>query len=129
MEAWLAIGLGVAIATVLVFRAIAKRSLLRGRTPLPLEHAYASVKGQVSFEVFREVWSALGKAYGIDPRLLRPTDTFIALGKMDSWRLGKGEDEIEEWLQECGLGTPPRVRNLLEFAQWVQSSAVADTRR
>ncbi len=129
MGLWLAIGLATAIAAVLVFRAFAKRSVLRGRTPLPLEHAYASVKDQVSFEVFSEVWSALGKAYGMDPRLLRPTDTFIALGEMDSWSLGKGEDQIGRWLKERGHGTPPQLRTLLELAQWVQSSAAGGTGR
>jgi hypothetical protein len=118
----LAIGLAVTIAAVVLFKALAKRSALQGRTPLPMEDIYDSVKDQVSFEVFSEVWSVLGKAYSIDPELLRPTDTFVALGRMDSWTLGKGEDDVGKWLKERGIGAPPQPQTLIEFARWVQSS-------
>lgn len=129
MGLWLVIGLAVAIAAVVVFRALAKRSALQGRTPLPLEDIYSSVKDQVSFEVFSEVWSVLGKAYSVDPQLLRPTDTFLALGKIDSWTLGKGEDDVGKWLKERGVGTPPRLQTVLEFARWVQSSLATNAAR
>lgn len=129
MGLWLGIGLAVAIAAVVIFKALAKRSVLQGRTPLALEDIYGSVKDQVSFEIFSEVWSVLGKAYSIDPQLLRPTDTFLALGKMDSWTLGKGEDDVGKWLKERGVGTPPQQQTVLEFARWVQSSLAASATR
>lgn len=122
MGTWFALGVVVAISAVLVFKALAKRSILRGRTPLPLEEIYASVKDDLSYAVFNEVWTVLGKAYSLDPKMLRPMDTFLALGKMDSWTLGKGEDAIGDWLKTRGLGTPPQLHTLLEFAKWVQSS-------
>lgn len=125
MGLWLAIGLATAITAVVLLKALAKRSALQGRTTLPLEDIYGSVKDQVSFEIFREVWSVLGKAYSIDPQLLRPTDTFLALAKVDSWTLGKGDDDVGKWLKERGVGTPPQQQTLLEFASWVQSSLAA----
>jgi hypothetical protein len=127
MGIWVAVVLVCAISAVLIFKVLARRSIFRGRTPLPLEDIHDSVKGDVSFGVFSEVWAALGKAYSVDPMLLRPTDTFQALGKVDSWTLGSGEDAIEDWLRKCGLGTPPQLHTLLEFAMWVQSSRASST--
>src|SRR5882724_5061261 len=129
MGFWLLIGLAVGIAAILIFRGLTKRSAFSGRVPAPLEEVYAPVKDQVSFEVFSEVWSTLGKAYSIDPRLLRPTDTFNTLSKMDSWTLGKGEGDMAKWLEQRGLGTPPRVQTVLELATWVQSSMAGSTPR
>lgn len=129
MELGLAIGLAVAIAAVVIFKALAKRSALQGRTPLRIEDIYGSVKDEVSFEVFSQVWSVIGKAYSIDPQLLRPTDTFLTLGKMDSWTLGKGEDDVEKWLKERGIGLPPQQQTVIEFARWVQSSLAASATR
>ncbi len=107
MGLWLLVGLAGAIVAMLVFKGLARRSIFRGRVALPLAEVHASVKDQVSFEVFNEVWTEVGKAYGIDPRLLRPTDTFADLNKADSWVLGKGEDDLAEWLDKRPLGRPP----------------------
>lgn len=122
MGMWLAIGVVVAVGLVLGFRRLAKRSAFAGRTPVPLEDLYAPVREQVSFEVFRDVWTTLGKAYSIDPQLLRPADAFSTLNRMDSWTLGKGADDIGGWLQKRGLGNPPPLQTVLEFAAWVQKS-------
>ena len=122
MGIWVAGVLVCAISAVLIFKVLAKRSVVRGRTPLPLEDIHSAEKDDVSFEVFSEVWAVLGNAYSVDPMLLRPTDTFQALGKVDSWTLGSGQDAIEDWLKKCGLGAPPQLHTLLEFAKWVQSS-------
>jgi hypothetical protein len=89
MGTWLAIGAVMAVGLVLGFRRLAKRSAFAGRTPVPLGDLYAPVREQVSFEVFRDVWTILGKAYSIDPQLLRPADAFSTLNRMDSWTLGR----------------------------------------
>ncbi len=94
MGLWLLIALAVAIAAILLFRGLARRSAL---------------------------------AYSIDPRLLRPTDTFNALNRMDSWTLGKGEEEIGKWIEHKGLGTPPELHTILALAQWVQFPAPSGT--
>lgn len=103
MGIWVAVILVCAISAVPIFKVLAKRSIFRGRSPLPLKDIHGSVKNDVSFGVFSEVWAALGKAYSVDPLLLRPTDTFQALGEVDSWTLGSGEDAIEDWLGKCGF--------------------------
>jgi hypothetical protein len=127
MGLWLLIAVVVGIAAVLLFRRLTKRSFLAGRVPEPLEVAYASVKDQVSFEVFREVLEAIGKAYGMDPRLIRPTDTFSELGKADSWVLGKGEDDLTAWVDRKGLGRPTRLQTVLDLATWLQRATSPPT--
>jgi hypothetical protein len=122
MGLWLLVGLMAAIVAVLVFRLISKRSVFRGRVAVPLAEVHASVKDQVSFEVFNEVWTEVGKAYGIDPRLIRPTDTFAELSKADSWVLGNGEDELAEWLDSRRLGRPPQLQTILDLATWMRSA-------
>ncbi len=125
MGYWFLIASAVGVVLVIIFQRLSKRSVFAGRMPTPLEEVYSPVKDQVSFEVFSDVWTRVGKAYSVDPRLLRPDDAFSALHKMDSWTLGKAEDNLAEWLNQRGLAAPPRAQTLLEFAKWVQSSAAA----
>jgi hypothetical protein len=127
MGQWLAIVLIVGAAVMLGFRALAKRSFLKQRTPSTLEDLHAPVKDRVSFEIFSELWTTLGKSYGIDPRLVHPTDTFTELSKADSWVLGKGEDDLTEWLDKKGLGRLPRPQTVLDLATWVQTSGASST--
>ncbi|MCC7329704.1 MAG: hypothetical protein IT484_06065 [Gammaproteobacteria bacterium] len=60
-------------------------------------------------------------ATSIDSALLRPEDTFMALGKIDSWMLGEGESRIAEWLGEKGVNRPPQLHSVLDLAKFVQS--------
>lgn len=129
MGAWLAIGLAAAVAAVVIGKSLATKSALRGRTPEPLETLYGPVRDQVSFEIFSEVLSVLGRVYSIDPRLLRPTDTFAALGKIDSWTLGQAEDQVGKWLKEKGVEAPPRLQTVLDLARCVQSSPATNAAR
>lgn len=122
---WLAITVIGGAALVAGFRALSKRSLFKGRSPSSLEELHAQVKDRVSLEVFREVWTALGEAYGVDPRLIRPTDTFAELGKADSWDLGKGEDQLATWVDKRGLERPPKLDTVSDLAAWVEKSAPA----
>lgn len=120
---WLAIAVIGGAILVAGLRVLSKRSFVNGRTPSSLEDLHASVKDRVSFEIFREVWTVLGDAYGVDPRLIRVTDTFAELSKADSWVLGKGEDQIMTWVGKRGLGQPPKLNTVLDFATWVARSA------
>src|SRR5579885_1734256 len=105
--------------------------LCQARPLMSLEELHAPVKDRVSFEVFSEVWTVLGRAYGIDPRLIQPADTFAELSKADSWDLGKGEDALTEWIDQRGLGRPTQQpQTVLDLATWVQQrSALAGAPR
>lgn len=127
MEAWLALGLAVAVVAVASFKVLATRSVLRGRTPESLEQIYDPVKDQVSFETFSEVLSLLGRAYSINPGLLRPTDTFVELGRIDSWTLGKAEDDVGDWLKKKGVEAPPTLISVLDLARCVDRPMDAKT--
>lgn len=122
---WLAIAVVGGAALVAGFRILSKRSFVKDRSPSSLEDLHAQVEDRVSFEVFSEVWTALGEAYGVDPRLIRPTDTFAELGKADSWDLGKGEDRLTAWAGKRGLGRPPELNTVLDLAAWVERSTPA----
>jgi len=41
---------------------------------------------------------------------------------MDSWALDKGADDVGSWLQKRGLGSPPPLQAVLEFATWTEKS-------
>lgn len=88
-----------------------------GFYPLPSE-----VRNRVSAEVFNEVWSKVGDAFSIDPRLVRPDDTLKSLNAIDSWNLGKGGDALSQWLENKQLGKPPALETVLDLALWIEAS-------
>ena len=80
------------------------------------------MKDRVSFEAFSDVWNVIGKSYDLNPQIIRPTDTFHELSKADSWLLGKGEDDLSEWLDRKGIERPPSLHTVLDLATWVQAA-------
>lgn len=123
MGTYLAIGLVLAVAAVLGFKKLARRSLERGRTPAPLVEIHRSIQGEVSIHVFNEVWSKLGESFSIDPRLIRPEDKLKTLTGLDSWDLGHGEDALGQWLAKKTAVRPPLLETVLDLAKWVEASA------
>jgi hypothetical protein len=122
MGIWLAGILVVSVVSVLAFKALARRSHVRGREPQSLADMHSSIKDQVSQEVFNEVWLKIGEAFSIDPRLIRPSDLLRSLSNIDSWDLGEGEDALNLWLDQKHLGTPPPLETVLDLAKWVEAS-------
>ncbi|RDD80255.1 hypothetical protein DVJ77_18290 [Dyella tabacisoli] len=65
------------------------------------------------------VLRAIGESYGLKPEILRLDDPFSALGAIDSWSLGRGQEALEKWLKDNGvlhLKSPPRtIRDLITF--------------
>ncbi|GAB3254613.1 hypothetical protein [Chitinimonas naiadis] len=125
MEAWLLVLFLLCIAAIWLFRAHARKSFLKGREPRQLVEIHAKVQDQVSKEVFNEVWSKVGEAFTIDPRLIEPSDTLKALSSVDSWDLGKGEDALSQWIEQERFGKPPALATVLDLAKWVQTSRLS----
>ncbi|MGN6323981.1 MAG: hypothetical protein ACTHNE_19870 [Dyella sp.] len=108
--------------SILFFRMRARKSFLKGREPKQLKEIYAEIPDQISFSVFNEVWSKVGEAFSIDPRLIKPDDTLKALSSIDSWDLGKGDDALSEWVGRENLGKLPTLTTMLDFAKWIQTT-------
>ena len=120
MGIWLLILFALSAVVILCFRALSRKSFLKGREPKPLVDIHAEVQDQVSVDVFNEVWLKVGEIFAIDPGLIKPTDTLKAFGSVDSWDLGKGEDALGQWIEQERLGTPPTLTTMLDLAKWVQ---------
>lgn len=121
MGMWLVIGLVLATVVVLGSKALTRKAFAKGRAPQSLADMHVTVQGQVSSAVFNEVWSKVGEAFSIDPRLIRPNDTLKSLSSIDSWDLGEGGDALSRWLEREQLGKPPALETMLDLAKWVES--------
>ena len=90
----------IAVAAVLVgaFTFLARRRAVGGRTPMNLEEIHRSVASNVTLDTFTKVFHALGEAYSVDQRLIRPEDSLKKLLDMDSWVLDAGTDKLNRWL-------------------------------
>jgi len=124
----------IACAAVLVFgfRWAAKRRAFRGRAPVSLEELHRSVADRVTPEVFAQVFRALGEAYSVDPRLIRPNDSLKTLLNMDSWVLDAGTDKLNQWLAQVGINEssrqPSTVLDLLLLVEGKLSSGTSTSR-
>lgn len=122
MGAWLLALFVLGVAAIWSFRTLSRKSFLKEREPRQLTEIHSEVQDQVSPEVFNEVWSEIGDAFAIDPRLIRPDDTLKVLSSIDSWDLGKGEDALGQWIEQQHLGKPQKLTTVLDLARWVQTS-------
>jgi hypothetical protein len=120
---WLLAAVAAGIAVVVFARMIQRKQFASDRQPIPLDDLVCQVSPPLSPEVFREVWTTIGTAYGIDPRLIKPDDELKRLAAIDSWDLGQGGDKLDTWLRTKNLGPKPRVETVKDLALWVQSGA------
>jgi len=122
MGIWLGVAVATALVVVLVSRALARRQFAVGRQAIPLDELAGQFDGELSADIIKEVWTAVGAAYDIDPKLLRPTDNLKQLAEIDSWDLGRGGDRLDDWLKEKQLEGKPQNTTIKDLAIWVQSS-------
>jgi hypothetical protein len=54
----------------------------------------------ISYETFCRVYEALGRSFSLDPRLIRPSDSFKGILAFDSWALWVGKERMEKWLTD-----------------------------
>jgi len=120
--AWLLALFVLGVAVVWFFRTRSRKAFLKEREPKQLTEIHSEVQDQVSLEVFNDVWSKIGEAFAIDPRLIRPDDTLKVLSSIDSWDLGKSEDALGHWIEQERLGKPPTLTTVIDLARWVQTS-------
>src|SRR5436309_8259014 len=79
-----------------------RRRFVRGREPMDLEGLFErDVKAHgISYQTFRRVYEALGRSFSLDPRLIRPSDSFKDILAFDSWTLWMGQERMEKWLTD-----------------------------
>lgn len=107
---------------VAVLGYVSKRQLTSNREPLDFETIHSRVSDKVNFDVFREVLYEIGRAYSVDPKLIRPEDSLAKFAESDSWQLGAGTEKLSQWLIENrvnGHSTP--ASTVLDLAQRVES--------
>lgn len=60
---WLGVLVAICGALIFGFHVMAKRAFTKHRVVSSLEELRTAVRKQVSFDIFREVWTVVGKAY------------------------------------------------------------------
>lgn len=114
--------IGTALVAVLRYRA--KRRIARRHAAIELTEIHRLVAGSVSRETLQQVFIALGAAYSIDPRVIRPQDPLKALLDMDSWSLDGGTEKMNKWLQSVGVnGNAAPSSTVLDLLMLVEQSS------
>lgn len=84
-------------------RFISRKKLLGGRDRLKLEDICNDLPEQVDKNQGIEILRVLGKVFGLQPELLRLSDSMSMLYEIDSWMLGMGQEKLERWLVVNGI--------------------------
>lgn len=92
-----------AIAAVVALRYASRRRVAKRHLPLELEVMHSLLAPPVSFKTFSEVLGALGSAYALDPRTIRPEDPLKVFLDLDSWNLGAGTEKLDSWMANAGV--------------------------
>lgn len=103
VSGWLfGVFLVVAMLIIVVARLVSKRNIVKKRKLISLLETYQHevVGFGVSYEIYEKVVNAIGMAYRIDPRLLRPSDSLKKLYSLDSWDLGEGTMRLNDWVAQ-----------------------------
>ncbi|WP_154662646.1 hypothetical protein [Solimonas flava] len=93
----------VAAAAYFAGRHHSRQKWMRGREPMAADQILRGLPEGVSQDEASEVLQVVGKCFGIRPEILRLEDSISALQAMDSWALGKGQEDLEAWLRSRGV--------------------------
>lgn len=119
---WVALVL-CGIFVVASFRYLGRRKLISRRKPEEIIAIHARVSEEVSLNALRDVMQAVGRAYVIDPKLIRPEDSLQKIAAVDSWSLDGGTERLNQWLISNGLSEQPQyVKTVLELARIVEEA-------
>lgn len=93
----------VAAAAYFAGRHFSRQKLIRGREPMAADQILRGLPESVSRDEASEVLHAIGRCFGIRTETLRLEDPISALKAVDSWSLGKGQEDLEAWLRSKGV--------------------------
>ena len=114
----------VGISLVVLFRWINKRQAFKNREPQSLELTFKNeIAGEVQFVTYEKLFNAVGEAFKVDPKLLRPADSLDKFLSLDSWDLGEGTEILDSLIEESFHITSLRSEpsNLLELMKAIES--------
>ena len=93
----LLVGVGLVVAGEWWSR---RRVLLHSAGDLKLLFGRDADRLGIPWNDCQAILEKIGDAFELDPRRLRPDDPLLPLQQLDSWRLGKGEDQFGAWATE-----------------------------
>jgi hypothetical protein len=112
--------IGIAVAAGLASlggRYWSRQKLLMGRQAVATGEIVKELPEDIDRTEAENVLRVIGNSFGLKPEILRLNDSFADLAAMDSWTLGKGQDELEQWLRANGVvslqSKPQTIRDLI----------------
>jgi hypothetical protein len=119
---WLS-AIGAGIGLVLAFGFYSRRRLISNRRPIDTEVIHSNLSVEIDFYALRDTLNTLGKAFSIDPKLIRPDDYLSEYIRADSWNLGAGSERLDQWLIENKISVRlTSVSTVLDLAQILENS-------
>lgn len=111
----------VAVAGFLVGRVWSRQRFLHGRVALTLQEILSDAPDGINKLLAEEVIQVTSRSYGVPIELLRINDRMSSLTALDSWQLGRGQDQLDRWLRMKGIESLPcRPQTILELIEIVQ---------
>lgn len=115
--------IGIGFATVFVYfggRYLSRQRFLRGRRATAIPVIVKDLPVSIDRCEAENILRAIGRSFAVKPEILRLDDSFAALAAMDSWMLGKGQEDLEQWLRSNGVVNlqrkPQTIRDLIVAA-------------
>jgi hypothetical protein len=86
----------LALLVFLTVRWLNKYKFLNDREPISLieMHQRDMENVDVNYEIFEKVFNAIGRAYKVDPKILRSSDKLKILYDLDSWNIDEGTEML-----------------------------------
>jgi hypothetical protein len=98
--------LAAAAAAYFGGRYLSRQRLLHGRESMAVMRVLEGLPQDLDRQKAQDILQKLGTCYGVPAGALRLEDKMTLLAALDSWLLGKGQEEFEAWLQAEGVNAP-----------------------
>lgn len=127
MSAWLMMALVFSISVVLVLngRWLALKRGYKERKKMDIKELFDSYEelNQIDPIIYKEVIIKLAESIQLDFGLIRPSDKLDDLLERDSWELGEGQEQFENWLLEYAgqLSEFTNVSTVVELVKAIQA--------